>query len=358
MASQDLPKPDYAHNMRLIGHSDQGGRPDGVQLMINKGHAFIGHMFSNGFSVVDVRDPRAPKPVHYEPAPPNTWNIHLQTFGDLLLVINAKNMFAAAEFQDERAYYKGALGEKVGTAAATSAPAARDWTAGMSVYDISNPASPRKIGFMPVDGGGIHRIWFTGERWAYVSVLLDGFTDYIFMTVDMAAPANPKPGGKLWLEGMHTAGGEKPSWPPTRRNGLHHATVSGDIAYGAWRDAGLVMIDVADRLNPKLILHKSWSPPFAGGTHNCLALPDRDLLVVVDEAVLDDYEDGDKPIWLFHGAQDNIVSPEDDRKLFAAFSAVKAPDVHYTEFADADHNAWDATYAMPELWTWLFEKRR
>src|SRR5262249_42018061 len=145
----------------------------------------------------------------------------------------------AAEFQDERAYYKGALGEKVGTAAATSAPAARDWTAGMSVYDISNPASPRKIGFMPVDGGGIHRIWFTGDRWAYVSVLLDGFTDYIFMTVDMADPANPQPGGKLWLEGMHTAGGEKPSWPPTRRNGLHHATVSGDIAYGAWRDAGL-----------------------------------------------------------------------------------------------------------------------
>jgi len=25
-----LPKPDYARNMRLIGHSDQGGRPDGV----------------------------------------------------------------------------------------------------------------------------------------------------------------------------------------------------------------------------------------------------------------------------------------------------------------------------------------
>ena len=28
-------------------------------------------------------------------------------------------------------------------------------------------------------------------------------------------------------------------------------------------------------------------------------LPDRDLLVVLDEAVLDNYEDGFKPIWLF-----------------------------------------------------------
>jgi hypothetical protein len=44
--------------MRLIGHSDQGGRPDGVQLMVHRGFAYIGHMVSQGFSVVDVRDPK------------------------------------------------------------------------------------------------------------------------------------------------------------------------------------------------------------------------------------------------------------------------------------------------------------
>lgn len=300
MAKSNLPKADYAHRMKLIGHSDQGGRPDGVQLMVNKGHAFIGHMFSKGFSVVDCTDPRQPKSVAYVPAPPNTWNIHLQTFDDLLLVINAKDMFAAPEFQDEKAYYKGALGEKVGTAKnRKTASAARDWTAGLAIYDISKPAQPRKIGFMPVEGGGVHRIWYTGGRWAYVSVLLDGFTDYIFMTVDLANPAKPKPAGRLWLDGMNTAAGEKIKWPKTKRYGLHHATVSGDIAFGAWRDAGLVMIDVKSRTRPKLMLHKNWSPPFNGGTHNCLHLPDRDLLVVVDEAVLDDYEDGFKPIWLF-----------------------------------------------------------
>lgn len=298
MASQDLPKPDYAKNMKLIGHSDQGGRADGVQLMINKGYAFIGHMFSKGFSVVDVRDPRNPKPVTYVAAPQNTWNIHVQTFGDLLLVINAKDMFAAAEFQDEKQYYTGALGQKVGTAETKAAPA-RDWTAGMAVYDIADPANPKKIGFMPVEGGGIHRIWYTGGRWAYVSVLLDGFTDYIFMCVDMADPANPKPAGRYWLKGMNTAAGETPDWPANRRYGLHHATVSGDTAYGAWRDAGLVMMDVADRANPKLITHRNWSPPFGGGTHNCLALPDRNLMVVLDEAVLDHCEDGIKLIWLF-----------------------------------------------------------
>ncbi|MGI9423497.1 MAG: LVIVD repeat-containing protein, partial [Hyphomicrobiaceae bacterium] len=161
MASQNLPEPDYAKNMKLIGHSDQGGRPDGVQLMVNKGFAITGHMFSKGFSVIDVRDPRDPKPVTYVPAPANTWNIHLQTHGDLLLVINAKDMFAAAEFQDESQYYEGALGEKVGTADATRT-VERDWTAGLAVYDIADPAEPRQIGFMPVDGGGVHRIWYVG----------------------------------------------------------------------------------------------------------------------------------------------------------------------------------------------------
>src|SRR6185437_15914124 len=107
MATPDLPQPAFARNLTLIGHSDQGGRPDGVQLMVSKGHAFVGHMFSKGFSVVDVRNPRDPKPVAYVAAPPNTWNIHLQTAGDLLLVVNAKDMFAAPEFQDERHYYKG-----------------------------------------------------------------------------------------------------------------------------------------------------------------------------------------------------------------------------------------------------------
>ena len=295
--SADLPRPDHARNMRLIGHCDQGGRPDGVQVMVHRGYAYVGHMFSKGFSVIDVRDPKSPRAANYVTAPPGTWNIHLQTHDDLLLVINAKDMFAAAEFADERAYYRGQLGTVVGTAQATST--ARNWTAGLVVYDISQPAAPRRIGFMPVEGGGIHRIWYVGGRWAYVSALLDGFTDYIFLTVDMADPAQPRVAGRYWIPGMHLAAGETPGWPGHRRYGLHHAIVHGDTAYAAWRDAGMVVIDVADRTQPKLIVHRNWSPPFGGGTHNCLPLPDRQLLVVLDEAVLDHQEDGLKLIWVF-----------------------------------------------------------
>lgn len=293
--SPDLPRPDHARNMRLIGHSDQGGHADGVQVMVEKGYAYIGHLFSKGFSVVDVRDPAHPRSVAYVPAPPNTWNVHLQVHDDLLLVIHGKDVFADTAFADEASYYKAAAGTALGTAALR---AARDWDAGLAVYDISKGDAPRRIGFMPVSGG-IHRIWYTGGRWAYVSALLDGFSDFIFMTVDMSDPANPREAGRLWLPGMNLAAGETPTWPANRKFGLHHALVNGDIAYGAWRDAGLVVMDVADRSAPKLLRHHNWSPPFQGGTHNCLPLADRDLLVVLDEAVLDDYEDGRKNIWIF-----------------------------------------------------------
>jgi hypothetical protein len=294
----DLPMPDYARNMRIVGHSDQGGRPDGVQVMVHRGYAYIGHMFSKGFSVIDVRNPKNPLPVQYIAAPPNTWNIHLQTHDDLLLVINAKDMFAESAFADEHAYYRGQVGNVIGTAS-TRADAERDWTAGLAVYDISQPEKPKRIGFMPIRGGGVHRIWYVGGRWAYVSALLDGYTDYIFMTIDMSEPTKPREAGRYWIPGMHSAAGETPSWPATARYGLHHPIVQGDTAYAAWRDAGMVVIDVADRSRPTLITHRNWCPPFGGGTHNCLPLSDRDLLVVLDEAVLDHQEDGLKLIWLF-----------------------------------------------------------
>jgi len=292
----ELPKPDYARNMRIIGHSDQGGRPDGVQVMVHRGFAYVGHMFSKGFSIIDVHDAKNPRAVNYVAAPANTWNIHLQVHDGLLLVIHAKDMFAAAEFADERAYYSGALGKTVGTA---EAKRARDWSAGLAVYDISLPEAPRRIGFMPVEGGGIHRVWYTGGPFAYASVLLDGFTDYIFMSLDMSDPAHPRESGRWWIPGMNLAAGETPPWPSARRYGLHHAIIHGDTAYAAWRDAGMVVLDIVDRAKPKLIVHRNWSPPFGGGTHNCLPLPDRNLLIVLDEAVLDHQEDGLKVIWVF-----------------------------------------------------------
>jgi len=298
-----LPQPDFARNMRLVGHSDQSGRGDGLQVMVHRGHAYVAHPWSGGFSIIDVRDPKNPGAATFVPAPPKTWTIHLQTHDDLLLVVHALDLFAETAFADEKSYYTRPIGETLGTEAGGGS--ARPWSAGMAIYDISQPARPRRIGFFPVDGVGIHRIWYVGGRWAYVSALIDGFTDYILLIIDLADPTRPVEAGRFWLPGMNRAAGEVQTWAEGQRYALHHALVDGDTAYACWRDGGLTLIDIADRQRPRLISHRNWSPPYGGGTHSPLPLIDRGLLVVADEAVADNEADGRKHVWLF-----DIRTPE------------------------------------------------
>ena len=293
MSIPDLARPDFAKNFSFLGHTDQGGRPDGCQVMVREGFAYVAHAFAQGFSVIDVRDPRKPETVGYVPTPPGTWSVHLQTADDLLLVVNAKDLFADTSFQKESDYYGRSVGQP-------ALQAERGYAAGLRVFDISTPGQPREIAFMPVEGVGLHRLWYTGGRWAYASALLDGFTDYILVTIDLADPTKPQIAGRWWLPGMNEAAGETPDWDATRwRYGLHHAIVDGDTAYASWRDGGLSILNVADRAKPELIAYRNWSDPFGGGTHTALPLPARDLLLVADEGIADNAEDGVKRTWVF-----------------------------------------------------------
>ena len=258
------------------------------------GFAYIGHIFSKGFSVIDVRDPTKPKTVGFVAAPPNTWTLHLQAHDDLLLVVHNKDMFAQPEMADERGYYKPVLGDEPEAGGDPGRPASPSTTS-------PSPDSRAQIGFMPVEGIGLHRIWYVGGRWAYASAMLDGFSDYILITIDMHDPRRPEIAGNYWLPGherrrrraRRLAAAARPlrPAPPDRRTTT--------LAYCAWRDACLVVVDVNDPANPKLISCTRWAPPFGGGTHNALPLPDRDLRSSLDETVLDDMEDGVKPIWVF-----------------------------------------------------------
>jgi hypothetical protein len=229
--------------------------------------------------------------VNYLPTPPNTWALHLQTRDDLLLVVNAVNLFASSLYANEAQYYTRSITETFGQQS-------RDFSAGMRVYDISNPEQPREIGFMPVEGLGLHRIWYVGGRYAYASALLDGYTDYIFLVIDMAAPTHPKEAGRWWLPGMWRAGGETPTWQTGKRYALHHAIVAGTTAYASWRDGGVTLLDVRDPRAARLLAHRNWCPPFGGGTHTSLPLPDRNLLIVADEAIADDCADQVKYTWV------------------------------------------------------------
>lgn len=63
------------------------------------------------------------------------------------------------------------------------------------------------------------------------------------------------------------------------------------------------------------------------------------------------------PIWITHGTLDEIVPVEYSRRLHRALLE-RGAEVKYTEFAEAKHDAWTPTLAMPELLPWLFSHRK
>src|SRR2546428_5760277 len=68
-ASQDsrssIPLSGIGRRIRHVSYSDQGGRPDGVQIMVNRRHVYVGHMFNDGVTILDAADPRRLKPVGF-----------------------------------------------------------------------------------------------------------------------------------------------------------------------------------------------------------------------------------------------------------------------------------------------------
>ncbi len=271
-----VPPQGIGRRIRHIADSDQGGRPDGVQVMLNRQHVYVGHMFSDGVTILDATDLRRLKPVGFFTAGTNTRTHHLQVSDDLLLLANGANIVAMQSYDNMRGYFENALADSITNK--------KKFRSGLSIHDISNPREMREIAFLEIPGFGINRLWWTGGRYAYLAVHFDGYTDHILAIVDLQNITKPEIVSKWWLPGMHRAGGEPSTLAPGKRVALHHMIVAGDRGYGAWRDGGFTIHDLSDKTKPRLLSHINWSPPFPGGTHTPLPLPGRQLAVVADEA--------------------------------------------------------------------------
>jgi len=275
-ADDVVPAGGIGRGIRHLSYSDQGGRPDGVQVMFNRGHLYVGHMFSDGVTILDAADPRRLKPAGFFTAGINTRTHHMQVANDLLLLANGANIVAMQSYDNLRGYFENALVDSISNK--------KKFRSGLSIHDISKPGEMREIAFLEIPGFGINRLWWTGGRYAYLAVHFDGYTDHILAIVDLQTITKPEIVSKWWLPGMHRAGGEPSTLAPGKRVALHHMIVAGTLGYGAWRDGGFTIHDLSDPAQPKLLSHINWSPPYPGGTHTPLPLPGRKLALVADEA--------------------------------------------------------------------------
>lgn len=259
---------EHRKNVRVISRTKVANDGAG-QIIVDNKTAYIAHMNTEGVTLVDVSDPRSPRVLSKVAPPPNTHSHKVQVSGNIMLVNNER------------------LKRLEG------------WTAGLRVFDVSDKRNPVEIGFMPTTGKGVHRMWFVDGKYAHITAQPEGFTDCIYVIVDMQDPANPREVGRFWLPGMWEAGGEKPTWEADKKVRAHGPPyVWGDRAYLGWTDGGFTIIDISDYSNPKMVAHLNWCPPFGGLTHTVLPIPEREILIVTDEAYADHCQEPEKYAWI------------------------------------------------------------
>ena len=285
-----IPAVQSSSNMEIVGHSDLNGAgkggeglalrqyPDGRRIL------FLAHESAPMcVSMIDVTKPEDPKVIAQIPVPaPQLRCNSLGLSGTVLAVAH----------QTDKAGQPGA---------------------GMEVFDVADPAHPKKMSFFDTSGPhsrGVHYLWFADGHYAYLTTGAKDFVpknkldDQFFMVVDMNNPAHPREVGRWWMPGTRV--GDKERSPPrvSIDSGIrmHTPIVSAerpDRAYVGWIDGGFVILDIADKAHPKLIAHRSWQSQNVGFAHTVLPIPSRGLAIQTEEAVENNCKDWPKRDWVW-----------------------------------------------------------
>ena len=267
-----LPRALEQRGLELVGHSDLDGKGDGMQIMRNGDVLYVGHMgdFGVGTSVVDIAAPSRPRVLRQIPVPKGTHSHKVQLADGLLLANHEQYPYRVGVPQ----------------------------SAGLLVYDVSHATDPRRIGFLPIDGLGVHRIWYAGGRYAYASARENGFRNRCLIVVDLADPSRPRLASRWWWPGQRDGDAER--LPDDSDVGAHHVIVTGERAYGGYFDAGVVVYRVTANGSLELLSSLSWAQRSGGHPHTHTALPlgRRNLLVVTDEAIEPNCEGARKDVHL------------------------------------------------------------
>ncbi len=267
-AADPIPQGWKAYNMQPVGYSDMGGRPPfklAIRRVGDRWYLYTGHLWHDGWSIVDVTDPTNPQLVKFLPGMPNSWNIQMTLHDNLMITALQR-----------KAPSWGGVADK---------PASE----GLIIWDISDPLNPKELSRWSSGQGGTHRNSYPGGRYAYLS---SGYPGYqgggILVILDVSDPTNPQEVGRWAQPGMNKAAGE--TLRPNTPYGFHGpAMVSPDgrtlvMAFAP----SLVILDISDPSKPQEISRIDFSPPFINvgsqSLHSALPLWDRNLVYVSSEA--------------------------------------------------------------------------
>jgi hypothetical protein len=293
-----------ARNVRRLAHLDLAGAG---QVTVDGDHAYVGHIPNKdglGTTILDVSNPRDPRIVAQIILEDRDSHSHkARVAGDVMIVNHERNNTGLGRKADQlpvvRDRLRALLGrepattelaEKLGVSVADIAvleEAGRNPydRGGFKLYDVSDPARPRCIGYQKTGGAGVHR-FDMDANYAYISTEMSGYVGNILVIYDIRDPRNPSEVSRWWMPGQHVAGGETPI-PEGREHRLHHALRFGDQLWaGVWH-AGLRVIDVTEITEPRTAGAYNYHPPFPEPTHTVMPLAEaiggRRIAVAIDE---------------------------------------------------------------------------
>lgn len=170
---------------------------------------------------------------------------------------------------------------------------------GWSFWDVADPRHPKALGFVAATRGGkTHGFDIDGRYLFGCATFAPDMPREGLQIVDYGGDRNAPKQVATW----HVPGqlkGER--FEPLNRNGpdgkpqiiqCHEVVYYNDRVYLAWRDAGMLVLDVKDRANPRLLATYDYVPPFKGGflgaSHTAAPVVGRpgehpDLVVHTDE---------------------------------------------------------------------------
>jgi len=284
-----------SRNIRRLGHLDI---PGGGQVVVQDGHAYVGHMKPPmGTSIIDVSNPAHPRVVS-QVEPPDQWShTHKVRVAGDLMITNVE--------QDRRHFLR--KGEKI---AGLRAEGLTDWeiaerlgvkptdmpvlqealargynSGGFRVWDIADKAAPKLLSHVRTHGFGVHRFDMDAHH-AYISTEMEGYVGNILVTYDLIDPANPREVSRWHMPGQHVAGRETPTWTGYGRR-LHHAMRCGDELWAAVWHAGIRVLDARDLTAPKVIGSYEFPPAIPEPTHTVMPLENliggRRYALAIDE---------------------------------------------------------------------------
>jgi hypothetical protein len=308
-------------NIRLLAHNDLNGKGNGGEGMALQQTAdgrrvlYIAHERAPTFlTIVDVTEPQNPRVVRQLSNDDAVADIEawLKRQGEKSLQERALP-FDATFRSNSLALVGNTLFVAIQNALGRSGMTQGRVPAGLTIYDVTQPQTPRLLSFFDTSGPaspGVHFVWCVDGQFAHLSTGAADFTpaypvdNQFYMIVDVRDPSRPAEVGRWWFPGQRADEAQKLERVPgsmVNAFRLHNALVMpqrSDRAYLGYIDGGVVILDIADKAQPRVVGRCSWYPPFTGFSHTVLPLFDRGLAVVSEESTQDFAADFPKLIWL------------------------------------------------------------